>query len=179
VAGSHVVQGAGDERPLGGLLARLHDDETVIVLNDRHLPGSRANVDHIAVTRSAGVWAIDAEAYSGMVQRIDRGGWFRNDYRLYVGSRDCTRDVAGIGEQLAAIRNAIGEPALQRFAARVRGAFCLVNAEWSLVPTPIAIDEVWIGWPEALAEELRAPGELVPEHVRTFARRVAEALPPA
>lgn len=173
------AQGALGERLLGEYLEKLHDDETVVVLHDRRIPGSRANVDHIAVTRGAGVWAIDAKNYAGKVQRIDKGGWFSKDERLYVGRRDCSKLVVGMAKQVDAISNAIGEPVMQEFDVTVRAALCFVDAEWSLFAKPFALDGVWIGWAKALGGCLQAEGTLVPEHVRLLARRVAEALPPA
>jgi hypothetical protein len=113
------AQGARGERLLGEHLENLHDDTTVIVLHDRRIPGSRANVDHIAVARSGGVWAIDAKNYTGKVQRIDKGGWFSTDERLYVGRRDCSKLVAGMAKQVDAIKNAIGEPVMQEFEVTV------------------------------------------------------------
>jgi Nuclease-related domain len=163
----------------GSRVLKLHDDETVIVLPDRRIPGSRATIDHVAITRSGGVWAIDAKDYTGMVQRIDRGGWFRNDYRLYVGKRECTRLVAELAGQLEAITSAIGESVRQELGVQVRAALCFGDADWSLYAKPFAIDGVWIGRPEWLAEQLQAPGELAPEHLRTLARRVADAVPAA
>ena len=157
----------------------MHDDQAVIVLHDRRIPDSRATIDHLAITRSGRVWVVDARSYTGMVHRVDRGGWFRNDYRLYVGKRECTWLVEAMTSRLVAVGRAIGEPVRHEFAAQVRAALCFVDAEWSLVPEPVAIAHVWIGWPEALAEQLRAPGELTPERVRMLARRVAEALPAA
>ncbi len=37
------------------------------MLHDRRIPGSRANIDHIAIATS-GVWVIDAKRYKGKVQ---------------------------------------------------------------------------------------------------------------
>ena len=173
------AQGARGERLLGEYLEKLDDDTTVIVLHDRCIPGSRANVDHIAVTRSGGVWAIDAKNYTGKVQRIDKGGWFSTDERLYVGRRDCSKLVAGMAKQVEAINSAIGEPVMQEFDVTVRAALCFVDAEWSLFTKPFALDGVWIGWAKALGARLQAEGALAPEHVRLLARRVAEALPRA
>ena len=173
------AQGARGERLLGEYLEKLHDDTTVIVLHDRHIPGSRANVDHIAVTRGGGVWAIDAKNYTGKMQRIDKGGWFSTDERLYVGRRDCSKLVAGMAKQVEAIKRAIGEPLMQEFDVAVKAALCFVDAEWSLFAKPFALDGVWIGWAKALGTRLQAEGALAPEHVRLLARRVAEALPPA
>ncbi|MGB3375417.1 MAG: nuclease-related domain-containing protein [Microbacterium sp.] len=45
------------------LAARLKDlPEPARVLNDRRLPGTRANIDHIVVAPS-GVWVVDAKRY--------------------------------------------------------------------------------------------------------------------
>jgi hypothetical protein len=173
------AQGARGERLLGEYLEKLHDDTKAIVLHDRRIPGSRANVDHIAITRDGGVWAIDAKNYTGKVQRIDKGGWFSTDERLYVGRRDCSKLVAGMAKQVEAIKTAIGEPVMQEFDVTVKAALCFVDAEWSLFAKPFALDGVWIGWAKALGAHLQAEGALAPEHVRLLARRVAEALPPA
>ena len=173
------AQGSRGEGLLGGLLEKIHDERTVIVLHDRRIPGTRANIDHIAVTQSGAIWAIDAKNYTGKVQKIDKGGWFSSDLRLYVGRRDCTKLVSGMANQLAAIRTALGEPLMQEFGVQPRAALCFVNGEWSLFAKPFALDEVWIGWPKALGERLRGSGELAPEHLMTLARRVADALPAA
>lgn len=173
------AQGARGERLLGEFLEKLHDEEKVIVLHDRRIPDSRANIDHIAITRSGGVWAIDAKNYGGKVQRIDKGGWFSTDHRLYVGKRECTKLVTGMAKQVEAIKEAISEPIRQEFGVDARAALCFVNAEWSLFAKPFALQDVWIGWPRALAERLRAEGSLGPQHLRALAGRVAEALPAA
>lgn len=173
------AQGARGERLLGEYLETLHDDETVIVLHDRRIPGSRANVDHIAVTRSGSAWAIDAKNYTGKVQRIDTGGWFSTNERLYVGRRDCSKLVAGMAKQVDAIKHALGEPVMQEFDVTVKAALCFVDAEWSLFAKPFALDSVWIGWAKALGTRLQTEGGLAPEHVRLLARRVADALPSA
>jgi hypothetical protein len=173
------AQGSRGEQLLGGYLEKLHDERTVIVLHDRRIPGTRANIDHVAITRSGAVWAIDAKNYTGKVQRLDKGGWFSSDVRLYVGRRDCTKLMGGMARQLDAIRSALGQPLMQEFGVQARAALCFVNAEWSLFAKPFALDAVWIGWPEALRARLEAPGELAPEHLLTLATRVADALPPA
>ena len=173
------AQGATGERLLGEYLESLNDDSMIIVLHDRRIPGSKANIDHVAITRSGGVWAIDAKNYTGKVQRIDKGGWFSTDERLFVGPRDCTKLVAGMAKQLEAIKTAIGEPVRQEFDVTVRAALCFVNAEWKLFAKPFALRDVWIGWSKVLGEKLQAEGELAPEHVRMLAKRVAAALPPA
>jgi len=173
------AQGSRGERLLGEYLETLHDERTVIVLHDRRIPGTRSNVDHIAITRSGRVWAIDAKNYTGKVQRIDKGGWFSTDFHLRVGRRECTKLVHDMAKQADAIRAALSQPLIEEFGVEVRTALCFVDAEWSFFAKPFALEDVWIGWPKALGEPLQAAGELAPEHVMTLARRVANALSPA
>jgi hypothetical protein len=172
-------QGSRGERLLGKYLETLHDEQSVVVLHDRRIPGTRANIDHIAITRSGGVWAIDAKNYTGKVRRVDKGGWLSTDLRLYVGRRDCTKLVHGMAKQIDAIRVALGQPLIGEFAIEARAGLCFVDAEWSLLAKPFALHGVWIGWPKALGEQLRAKGELPSEHLMALAQRVALALPPA
>ena len=48
----------------------MHDStrscRSIAVLHDRRIPGSKANIDHIAIT-AAGIWVIDAKRYKGDV----------------------------------------------------------------------------------------------------------------
>jgi hypothetical protein len=173
------ARGSAGEKLLGAALEQLHDEERVVVLHDRRIPGTRANIDHIAVTRAGGVWAIDAKNYQGKVQRVDKGGWFSTDERLYVGGRECTTLVAAMARQTDAIRAALGDAVIAEFRVETRAALCFVNAEWSFFAKPFALDGVWIGWGKALAERLTAPGELESAHLMLLSERVAKALPQA
>jgi hypothetical protein len=100
--------GSKGERALGQYLESLHDDSRVVVLHDRRIRGSRANIDHIVICRG-GIYAIDDKNHTGKVQRIDKGGWFSTDLRLYLGRRDCTELVSGMEKQVAAIEAALGD----------------------------------------------------------------------
>jgi hypothetical protein len=125
------------------------------------------------------VWAIDAKNYSGKVQRIDKGGWFSTDLRLYVGRRDCTKLVQGIEKQTAAIRAAFTDLRSRDVNVDVRAALCFLNAQWSLFAKPFRLNGVWVGWPKGLVEELRESGELTPEQLESLSYLVASSLPPA
>jgi hypothetical protein len=172
-------KGGRGERLLGKYLDTLHDETSAIVLHDRRIPGTRANIDHIAVTRNAAVWAIDAKNYTGKVRRVDKGSWFSTDPHLHVGRRDCTKLVPGMTKQVEAIRVAIGQPLIEEFGVAIRAGLCFVDAEWSLFARPFTLNGVWIGWPKALGDQLRAAGDLEREHLMLLARKVAAALPPA
>jgi Nuclease-related domain len=174
------AQGSRGEQKLGQYLEGIQDESVVVVLHDRRIPGTRANIDHIAITRSGTVWAIDAKNYRGRVKRIDRRGWFSTDLRLYVGRRDCSKLVLGMAKQVDAIRAALSDSGTRELSSvEVRAALCFIDVEWSLFTKPFALGGVWIGWPRALADRLREAGELTREQLALLARSVASALPPA
>jgi hypothetical protein len=170
--------GSSGERSLGAYLDTLNDDKSLIVLHDRRVPGTRANVDHLAISR-AGIFVIDAKNYTGRVQKIDKGGWFSTDMRLYVGRRDCTKLVAGMRKQVDAVRKALGQAVIHEFSPPITPVLCFVDAEWSLFSRPFQLEGVWVEWSKSLGERLRAPGSFAPEHVQLLARKLATALPSA
>ena len=172
------ARGGRGEEALGRYLDGLDDGESLIVLHDRCIPRTRGNIDHVAIAPS-GIYAIDAKNYTGKVQRVDKGGWFSTDWRLYVGRRDCTKLVAGMGKQVEALHAALGQPLIERLDLTIHAALCFVPAEWSLFARPFELDGVWVGWAKALGERLRAPGPLDSERIRSVAERLAAALPGA
>ncbi len=83
-------RGAVGEELLGARLDSIRSDD-IAVLHDRRIPGSRANIDHIVITRT-GVWVIDAKRYKGRPELKVEGGILRARFeKLLVGRRDCTR----------------------------------------------------------------------------------------
>jgi hypothetical protein len=99
--------GARGEQAIGQSLDKLRSEE-IVVLHDRRIPGGRANVDHIVISR-AGVFVIDTKHYRGRVERRDVGGFFRTDFRLYVGGRYRTKLVARMKPQVDAVRRALAD----------------------------------------------------------------------
>ncbi len=87
------AKGARGEAALAEALAGLPD---VNVLNDRRVPGTVGNIDHIVVA-PAGVFVVDAKSYEGLIRIRDRGGLFRSDDRLYVGRRRRTAPGRWLG----------------------------------------------------------------------------------
>lgn len=65
-------RGAVGEERLGDRLDDLAS-EGIVALHDRRIPGSRANIDHNAITRS-GIWVIDAKRYKGRPEIRVEGG---------------------------------------------------------------------------------------------------------
>jgi hypothetical protein len=166
--------GSRGERALGAYLEKLHNDSSIIVLHDRRIPGSRANIDHLAITPT-GIYVIDAKNYTGKVQKLDKGGWFSTDLHLYVGRRDCTRLITGMTKQVEAVRAALAHPS----TPPIHPCLCVVDAEWSLFARPFTLAGVWIGWANALGARLTATGQAAPAEMQAWARQIARSLPAA
>jgi len=166
------AKGSEGERRLAAHLLKSVGDRAVL-LHDRKVPGSRANIDHLAIAAS-GVWVIDAKHYKGSVEQRDVGGWFKTDKRLYVAGRDRTKIAEGLGWQIDAVQRALGEA-----SAPINAALCFIEAEWKLFAKPFQQNGVWVTWAKKLAEMIAEPGPLTPEGVTDVADRLATALPPA
>jgi hypothetical protein len=168
------AKGSAGERELADALTRRIGDRAVL-LHDRRIPKSRANIDHIAVAAS-GVWVIDAKTYSGKVERRDKGGWFKLDYHLYVAGRDRTRLAAGLVPQVAAVRRVLEAVGT---TVDVHAALCFIDAEWGLFAKPFQMDGVWVTWGRALSEMIAGAGPLSKLEVIDVANALAAGLPPA
>ena len=168
------AKGAAGERALGAGLDGLAP-AGVVVLHDRRRPGTTANIDHLAVTPS-GVWVIDAKRYEGQVTRKDVGGWLSTDLRLFVGRRDCTKLVAAMAKQVAAVREALGADLADM---PVRPMLCFVGAEWRWFAKLFELDGVLVTWPKMARELLVRPGPYAPATVETIAAMLGERFRPA
>lgn len=166
--------GAEGERKLGAGLDGLRE-EGVVALHDRLRPGTKANIDHLAIAPS-GVWVIDAKRYKGEVATKDVGGWLSSDVRLFVGRRDCMKLVAAMPKQVAAVRKVLGADWAD---VPVRPVLCFVDAEWRWFAKPFELDGVIVTWPKAARALLVGAGPLAPEMVERIAARLEEELEPA
>jgi hypothetical protein len=165
------AKGSEGERRLADSLAKCVGDRAVL-LHDCKVPKTRGNIDHIAIAAS-GVWVIDAKTYKGLVERRDKGGWFKTDYRLYVDGRDRTKLAHGLTWQIEAVRNELAGADVP-----VNAALCFIDAEWKLFPKPFQLHGAWVTWGKKLAEMIAAPGPLTDDDVMHVADRLATALPP-
>lgn len=151
----------------------------VLVLHDRRVPGTRANIDHIAVGL-AGVFVLDAKRYKGKrPERQVSGGMFRPRVeRLVVGGRDRTNLLDGIGGQVDQVRTALsrggGLPDVV-----VRGMLCFVGADWPMIGGSFQIRNFDVVWPRLAARVVRATGPLDSARIRATHQLLAANLPPA
>lgn len=161
--------GAVGEERLGARLDSLAS-ESIAVLHDRRIPGSKANIDHIAVT-TAGIWVIDAKRYKGKPELRIEGGILRPRVEtLQVGRRDCTKLVDGVLKQVELVRDLVGE-------VPVTGALCFVEADWPLIGGAFATRGVHALWPKRLAKLLTETSGTV--EVAAVRERLAAHFKPA
>lgn len=141
-------RGAIGEERLGARLNAMASDN-LAVLHDRRIPGSKANIDHIAIT-PGGIWVIDAKRYKGRPELKIEGGILRpRDEKLLVGRRDCTKLVDGVLKQVDVVRDLVGD-------VPVTGALCFIEADWPLIGGAFSTRGVHVLWPKRLAKVLAA-----------------------
>lgn len=142
------ASGAEGEERVGARLDQL-EEVGVRVLHDRRIPGTRANIDHIAVT-ATGVWVIDTKRYDGQSpeKRVEGGMLRPRVEKLWVRG-DKTRLVESVRWQVEKVAEAVpGVP--------VRGVLCFIDAQWGMLADPFTVNDVLVTWPKNLAKRLRA-----------------------
>lgn len=138
--------GAVGEERLGARLDSLVS-QSIAVLHDRRIPGTRANIDHIAIT-TAGIWVVDAKRYKGRPELKVEGGILRPRVeKLLVGRRDCTKLVDGVLRQVALVQQVVGN-------VPVTGALCFLEADWPLIGGALTTRGVHALWPKRLGKLL-------------------------
>jgi hypothetical protein len=164
------------------ILARILESycgERVVLLHDRRIPGRRANIDHIAVTR-AGVWVIDAKRYKGAVKVV--GGARSGDATLTVAEYDKTGLVEGLSWQVELVAAAVATVDLK---IAIRGALCFVAPRWALsakgIPAVrrLGVQGCAVIGPGPLARRLNQKGELSMEQMKSIASVLARRFPMA
>ena len=164
------ARGAAGEETVARSLAK-HCDERVVILHDRRLPHSRANVDHIAVAPSR-VWVIDSKRYKGSVAVQNRPF---GKPKLTIGGRDRSKLVDGLARQVAAVEDAVADLAP---GTAVRGALCIVDADLPLLRT-LSFGGYPLIYPKRLAKRINEEGGLPADEVGRFVAELARRFPPA
>lgn len=161
--------GALGEERLGARLNELASDR-LRVLHDRRVPGTRANIDHLAVTPT-GVYVIDTKKYAGRPRLRVGGGLFRpRTEKLFVGSRDCTKLVDGVLKQVDVVRSVLTED------VPVHPVLCFVEADWPLIGGAFETRGVSVLWPRKLYPVLADEGPLAVEPIGAIHRVLAAGL---
>ena len=139
------VGALGEER-VGLRLDALASD-SVRVLHDRRIPGTRANIDHLVVTTQS-IWVVDTKKYKGRPSLQVDGGLFRPRVeKLIVGGRDKSKLVEGVEWQVERVQDAVdGVPVI--------GVLCFVEADWPLIGGSFSVRDVEVLWPKKLVARL-------------------------
>jgi len=164
------ARGAGGEEHVAKFLAK-YLNEKVVVLQDRRVPRSRANIDHIAVAPS-GVWVIDSKRYKGKVAVAKP---LFGQAKLTIAGRDKTKLVEGLAKQVALVEAVMPEVAP---GVPVRGALCFVDADLPLLGN-LSFNGYPLLYPKRLAKRINADGPLAAERVRELAKALAGRFPVA
>ncbi len=169
-------RGAGGERMLGTRLDALCA-QGVLVLHDRGIPRSRANIDHVVIS-AAGVFVIDAKRYRGRPHLRVEGGVLRPQTEtLLVGGRNGTKLLSGVAAQVDRVRAGLAAGGFT--GAPVRGVLCFVEADWPWLGGTFTTAGIAVVHPKKLTAMITAAGSLTTDAMTTMHRHLAAAFPPA
>jgi hypothetical protein len=160
------ASGAVGERVVGEKLEALAARNSMFVLHDRRIPGSRANIDHIVVAPS-GVWVIDAKRYQDKLVET-RLRKLRST--LVVGGSAKPQLTAGVTHQAAILRDLLGG------AFQVQPVLCFVDARWQLFTSSLIVDGVRVCPPSRLTKALLRKGPITEEGVADIGRTLSRKL---
>ncbi len=146
----------------------------VTVLNDRRVPGTRGNIDHIVIA-PAGVFVVDTKLYKGVIEVRDLG-LFKSDKRLYVGRRDCSHLAANMEWQITAVREVITAAAADLSGVSIEPVLYFVDGDWPLFP-PQAYQGVRLEGKRSIKGLITIRYVLDPATIARLSRILAVALP--
>jgi len=164
------AQGARGEKELDEALA---DVPGVPVLNDRRVPGTRGNIDHLLIA-PAGIFVVDAKRHKGSLAIRDKGGLFRTDLRLYVGGRDCSRLADNMGWQVQAVETLLESVGR---TVPVTPVLCFLGVEWPLLFPPDSFRGVRLEGPRSLRKLVTRTRVLDVSEIQELARLLNTAFP--
>jgi hypothetical protein len=143
--------------------------EGFVVLHDRLIPGSSANIDHIVIG-PPGVAVVETKSYSGRLR-------VRGDDVYVGGYRKTAQTIEEARREALAVTVALG-PDLECRSVKVRPILCVHRADLPFFPGSPQGVSIVNG--RGLVKTLReAPHRLSPEDIRTLARLANDRLRPA
>jgi hypothetical protein len=145
------------------------------VLNDRRVPGTRGNIDHIVIA-PAGVFVVDAKRYEGRIAIRNKGWFLRPEYRLYVGRRDCSRLAEGLTWQVEAVTTALAGAGVDPLPP-ITPVLCFIDGDWPLFGAPDEFAGVRLEGPKSMRKVATATSALEAGEIERLARILVVALP--
>lgn len=170
-------RGADGEERVAAVLERHAASHGVLLLHDRRLPGTRANIDHLAIG-PGGVTVIDTKRYHGKVEIRRCGGLLSPRVeRLFVAGRDRTSLVEGVRRQAAVVRDALHEAGAT--VAEVRPVLCWADPGELPGLGRAEVLGVPVLGPRRTARLTARPGPVRYDQVQLLRRLLAHLFPPA
>ena len=167
--------GAEGEIAIGRYLDSLAEKYEFLVLHDRLIPKSRANIDHIAITKS-GIFVIDAKNYQGTIQIRDQSGFFSApNPKLWVGKRNCMKLIDGMKHQVEVVKAVLSDHHIEM---PVVGVLAFYLADWGtykFMRKQEVIDGVLIN-SKGIEPIVSKLGTHLPEELKMVSRLLAGAL---
>jgi Nuclease-related domain len=160
--------GAGGEEATARYLAKRCPG--ALVLHDRRIPRSTANIDHIAVV-PGGVYVIDSKRYKNRKIRVATP--LIGSQKFLIDGSDRTKLVDGLLHQVGVVSEVLSAVAP---GVPVHGVFCFIDADVPLLGTP-TIRELAVLNRRRLARRLRRKGPLGHDRIREIASELAHRLP--
>lgn len=161
-------KGASGERRVGRVLEAL-TKQGVQVLHDVAMPGSRANIDHIAVTPS-GVFTIETKSYGGRLEVRSRGT------QLWIAGRNRSALLDQARRQSEVIRETLARASKPE--VQVTPVLCFVDTELPLLFPPKQATGVLICTRRSLSKRVirRRPSTLPRDEVAQIIGILEDAL---
>ena len=148
------------------------------VIHDRLIPGSKANIDHIAITRS-GIFVIDAKNYSGKIRIVDQAGFLETPNPiLYVGGRNCTHLVTKMHYQVDIVQRVLRNRSIEM---PVTGVLAFYRGDWELLSSifPQEVIQGVLVNNKGIEKILNRDGDFSLEEIDHVTKTLASKLKPA
>ena len=144
---SRRMNDSGSARATARRLHALLHRHGVVLVHHRRIPGSRTNIDHLAIG-PGGVTVIDAERIRGRV-KVHRASSPSGEprERLLIGGREETKLVEGVCRQVAVVSELLGG------GVAVIGAMCFVESGGLPLFSSPTLDGVRIGGLRGIARD--------------------------
>ena len=157
-------------------IAKAVETGSVVALHDRHVPGHRAQIEHLAVG-AGGVYVVEAQRYAGAPIAVRQaGGLFgprRND--LYVRGQQRNDLVRGIERQAGMVRELLEGFGLGEVP--VVPVLCFVEGSFPMFQPELPVGDAVVVGRKALRRLVARPGRLDDEQRRRIYVSLAAGLP--
>ena len=165
-----AIGARGEEK----LAAELSKVEGLHVLNDRKVPRTKGNIDHIVISQ-AGVFVVDAKNIRGRIHVRNRGWPWKPDYRLYVGGRDRSELASKLDWQVDAVGSALQSAGIDPMPS-ITPVLCFIDGDWPMHGAD-EFEGVRLESERSIRRLVTRTGELDASRIEEIARTIASALP--